>query len=598
MLFALTLELITITGGAALTYLYDAESHFAARLCAGTCLGLALLGFSVFILAFLFGFSTGVIFLAGAITASPTLLLFDRAHKERARADIKAMIATLAAVAKRPARRHAAYLIFYLLAGLVLWLVFDRAMFETSDGIYTGVTTNYGDLPFHISVITRFAYGENIPPEDPTFARVRFVYPFLADLVAAVFVRYGASLRRAVFLENIALALALVGLFHRWALIVTRDRIAALVSPALLFLSGGLGWWLLFKDAHQTETGIFRLLERLPHDYTILPDSAWRMGNILTALLVPQRSLLLGLPLAIVIFTQWWIADDEEAQSRRMTTAGLIAGLLPLIHTHTFLVVMTTGFCLMLLRRKWRAWACFFAAALVVAAPQLFWMVEGRMDTAASFLGWQPGFDSGKENIFLFWFKNTGLLIPLIVAAIFWPGKKRVVNNKLLVFYIPFTLCFIAANLFRAAPWIWDNIKILVYWYIASVPLVALMLARLWRRQKSSRYLAVAIFVSLVLAGSLDIWRIISGASRYREFDSEGVEFAGMIMNNTRPRTLILHAATFNSPVFLTGRRSLMGYPGHIWTHGLDYAKREAEIKNIYAGASDAEMLMSDYGVE
>ena len=54
-------------------------------------------------------------------------------------------------------------------------------MIERPDGIYTGVLNNFGDLPFHLSVITSFAYGQNFPPEDPTFAGVRFTYPFLTD---------------------------------------------------------------------------------------------------------------------------------------------------------------------------------------------------------------------------------------------------------------------------------------------------------------------------------------------------------------------------------------------------------------------------------
>ena len=49
-----------------------------------------------------------------------------------------------------------------------MWLIFRRALLEKPDGIYTGVLNNYGDLPFHLSVITRFAFGQNFPPEDPT----------------------------------------------------------------------------------------------------------------------------------------------------------------------------------------------------------------------------------------------------------------------------------------------------------------------------------------------------------------------------------------------------------------------------------------------
>ena len=45
---------------------------------------------------------------------------------------------------------------------------------------------------------------------------------------------------------------------------------------------------------------------------------------------------------------------------------------------------------------------------------------------------------------------------------------------------------------------------------------------------------------------------------------------------------MIIHAPVHNTPVFLTGRRSVMGYPGHIWTHGLEFVQRESEIKRIY----------------
>jgi uncharacterized membrane protein len=41
-----------------------------------------------------------------------------------------------------------------------------------------------------------------------------------------------------------------------------------------------------------------------------------------------------------------------------------------------------------------------------------------------------------------------------------------------------------------------------------------------------------------------------------------------------------------------------MGYPGHIWTHGLQFVQRESEIKRIYLGGVDAEQLLQKYGVD
>ncbi len=69
-------------------------------------------------------------------------------------------------------------------------------------------------------------------------------------------------------------------------------------------------------------------------------------------------------------------------------------------------------------------------------------------------------------------------------------------------------------------------------------------------------------------------------------------------MEETAPSALILHAPTYNPPVFLTGRRSLLGYTGYIWAHGLEYAEREADIKRIYAGEADAEALLDKYGID
>ena len=41
-----------------------------------------------------------------------------------------------------------------------------------------------------------------------------------------------------------------------------------------------------------------------------------------------------------------------------------------------------------------------------------------------------------------------------------------------------------------------------------------------------------------------------------------------------------------------------MGYPGHVWTHGLEFAGRESEIKRVYAGSPDAVTILRKYDVD
>jgi hypothetical protein len=130
------------------------------------------------------------------------------------------------------------------------------------------------------------------------------------------------------------------------------------------------------------------------------------------------------------------------------------------------------------------------------------------------------------------------------------------------------------------------------------VPLVALVLTRLSQRMWWRTALAATLFVSLTLAGAADLWRVASGAFESRTFDRAGITFAAMITDTTSATSLILHAPMPNHPVALTGRRSLMGYPGHAWSHGLNPGPREADIRRMYAGGADAAALLARYGID
>jgi hypothetical protein len=281
-----------------------------------------------------------------------------------------------------------------------------------------------------------------------------------------------------------------------------------------------------------------------------------------------------------------------------MVAAGVVAGLIPLVHAHSFVVVMVVGAGIALLQRRWRDWITFFTVASLIALPQLWWSTHHSAVNASKFFEWQFGWDHGAENAVWFWFKNTGLFIPLTVAAILWRREKGpLVTRQVLMFFLPFTLCFIIPNLTKMAPWIWDNIKVLFYWWLASAPLVALLLARLWRQSGLQRAVAVALFICVTLAGALDVAAIVLRSTNYGIFDAQGIAFAELIKRDVPPKSVVIHAPVHNHPVFLTGRRSLLGYPGHIWTHGLEYGPRESEIKRVYAGAPDADLTLRKYGV-
>ena len=715
MIFSLALSLIAIASGAVLTYSYEENEPLASRLCGGACIGFALIGLIGFVLASLLGLNLTTLILTAAITAAPLLLLARGPFRARVNVDLNGALRAISRATTHPKLWDFIYFFFYAGVAIAMWLIFSRALLEKENGIYTGVLNNYGDLPFHLSVITRFAFGQNFPPEDPTFSGVRFTYPFITDFISAMFARAGASLRNSMFIENYIIGVALVGVIHRFGQQLLRNRMAAILTPFLILLNGGFGWVMFLSDVNKSEGGVFQVLRHIPRSYTILPEiaQAWRWGNSVTSLLVTQRGFLLGIPLAVIVFTQWWVAMKESGgkgerekgkeklkkkkpetngirlspftpypfslSAKRMLAAGGIAGFLPLIHAHSFVAVMLVAAFLVpwIYWRAWVAygiallfgmlifsaalmygaltspfikiamagvvigllinlyfllprmhlglWICFFAVALALSVPQILWSTHRSAVKTQNFIAWQFGWDSDQETmlgskpvgtqpiettpplrlwlkrtpyVVWFWLKNTGLFIPLLLIAFLWKPREYLVSRRLLLFYLPFTLCFIIPNVLRLAPWVWDNIKILFYWWIASAPLVALLLARLWERSLWHRVLAASLFIMLIFAGALDVFPLLTRHGEYQEFDREGVAFAETIKQTTPPGATLLHAPIHNTPVFMTGRRSIMGYPGHIWTHGLDFGPREAEIKRIYEGAPDAAALLAQYRVD
>ena len=248
----------------------------------------------------------------------------------------------------------------------------------------------------------------------------------------------------------------------------------------------------------------------------------------------------------------------------------------------------------------------------------------GSATRLTEFIDWHWGWDARDENILTFWAKNLGLFIPLLVLA-FWQILKRKKDDEkdelpsevqstndggqttrnqrsqkrnLLLFYIPFLLIFILSNIIKFAPWSWDNIKVLIYWYVVSVPFVAWLLARMWEKNTLYKFVSIGCLIVLIFSGVLDIWRVVSRQINYQVFSRDAVKIAEQIKQKTAPNALFLNAPTYNSLVVLAGRRSLMRYSGHLSSYGIDYLPREMEVKRIYEGSALAEAFLKRHGIE
>ena len=632
MLISLLLIMLIASGGMSLTYLVTDDEPLMWRLAAGNIVGAAVFGIVGFVAACLIGFSPLTILLSLAVTLLPLLLLLKKDLRGKLLHDWAKAKGKLHGGGAKRVRQFAYYAFFFLL----FWLFFQQAMYSRPDGIFTGGSNNLGDLPFHLGAILGFTDGNNFPPQNPSWAGARFSYPFIADFLSACFVKLGAGVQDAMFVQNFSWAFSLLVILERFSAKLTGSKLAGRIAPALLFFSGGLGFVWFFKDFWESGRGVYDFLWHLPKDYTIGDHFRW--GNSMVVLFITQRSLLLGMPLTVLVLGYLWRIfaadvelnrDGQDKQDKKLLVPfliGLLAGTLPLIHLHSLaaLFVVTT-FLFVMQPGKWKTWIVFGLGVAVITIPELLWSMSGSATETEKFFDWHFGWDKRDDNFFWFWLKNTGVVIPVLAAGIYLifstqrvrdaeeevkrqkaKGKTEessesslsTFHSPLLLFYIPFLILFIISNLAKLAPWEWDNIKILIYWYVGSIPLMAYAIAWAWEKKRFLTITAVGCFAALIFAGSLDVWRTASGQNKIKVFDSDAVQVAEYIKRNTAPNAVILNAPTYNSAVVLSGRQSLMRYSGHLSSHGIDYVPREDDVKRIYQGGGVADILLRKYNID
>ena len=634
MLISLLLIAITTAGGLPVTYLADDDAPILWRLAAGSIIGCAIFGTVGFLLALLFGLSVPTVVASLGIALLPVVYFYrDRDARRKLHDDWLRAKSRLQGASARKFLRFAYYAFFFLL----FFFFFDRTMLESAAGIFTGGSQNLGDLPFHLGAILSFTEANNFPPMNPSFAGARFSYPFIADLLTAFSVKLGAGVRDAMFVQNVSWAFSLLVILERFVLKLTADRLAARLAPALLFFSGGLGFYWFLGDFWSQGKGFFDFIHTLPKDYTISDQFRW--GNSMVVLFMTQRSLLLGMPLTLIVLGYLWNLFAQGAETPhprvavsprlRVASIGFLAGLLPLIHLHSLVVLFVVGVFLFILRpERWMTWVAFAIGVGLIAVPELVWSVSGSASETSKFFEWHFGWDKGDKNFIWFWLTNAGLVIPLILAGLYLAAFQRTPetvptrsgkaakkksrhesaesdsaatahHSPLIWFYLPFAFLFLVSNAAKLAPWEWDNIKVLIYWFVGSLPLIAIVLSWAWRQNSAAWKAAAAVcFVVLIASGALDVWRTVSGQINYKVFEKDAVEVAAQIRTRTPANALFLNAPTFNTAVVLSGRQSLMRYPGHLGSHGIDYGQRESDVKQIYQGGPGAPALLEMYGVQ
>jgi len=486
--------------------------------------------------------------------------------------------------------------------GLYFGFLWPRMLFERSDGLWAGWRTVWADWSVHFAYANVFAYRRvgDWFSANPIFFHGDFDYPFLADGLSGLLMRAGMDRIEAFLLPSIIASLALVALLFSFYASLLQSPKMAMLACALFFTNGGVGF-LDFAAEFARAPSLGTLLLP-PREYTYFPEQGIWWINIVSSELLPQRALLLGIPLglAALIMLRRYVESGFEGVSRvRLVALGAIPAVLVITHMHSFLaIVVLCGVYLLYDRRNYPQWLTFAVAAGLPSAALFVLLYAGS--GAGGFIEWYPGWLTNPAqnrdlSLWLFLWLNWGTFLPVAAVSLI---RFRYYRDPLVVGgVVLFVLCF----LLRFQPNVWDNTKLLTWSHLLLCIPVARYLVHLWSKPAvASRCVAVALLIFTTASGSLELLRMtrteaVSNRMWSREELALAEEFSGI----SDPTALVLCSDHHHHWVpSLSGRQVLLGYRGWLASYGLDYGPIERDVRSMLEGGPDAEALMADYGVD
>ena len=452
------------------------------------------------------------------------------------------------------------------------------------NGALLSAGDTWGDIALHLTLASNFASEGQFSWQFPLFHGAMLTYPFLLDFTSAILHRLGWAWHGSFFVPALVLDLCIVQLIYGIAVRIAKRPLAGLIAVVLFLCGGSAAGWLFAWHTWQVNGFQFTFFSALPVDYSHLVLENLQFTNIVTSELLPQRAFGLGLAtvLTCLLFFQ---SSTNKLAGRTVLFTSLLIGLLPFAHIQSWEVGVVLLGGILVLQRNWRL-LVYTLPGLVVASAQLIWQIRHIAvgGFVHGYIGWMR---LPQESLLNFWWLNFGLLLPLMLVVGWRLVRSR--DHFAQALALLGVGLFVLCNLAILQPNPYDNIKLLLYWYL----ILCILLADWF---SCSRWM-LPVMVALCSTGMLSI--AYDQQREYVEVSASQVAWAAQVQRVVPEGGLILTSQQHNNPVsMLSGRPIVFGYPGWLWTYGINSSQTASDVAKIYTAAPEAVPLLRSYGIQ
>ena len=499
----------------------------------------------------------------------------------------------------------------FMLFGIICLL--NHSFYDVNGTYYTGQCT-YGDMNFHLGIITSLKEQGTFPPDYSICPGNQLDYYFLCDSVSSSLYLFGLGLRAAYVLP-MAFGFLLVFMgFWFMANAVLKSFSKASIAFVLFFLNGGFGT-IYFLDNLRKDPGNFtQIFTEYYHTPTNFVNSQGGTTNIcwtntVVDMMLPQRATLFGwMILFLVLYLLYTSVFDgkDEPKERRFIAAGVLAGLTPMIQTYTYFTIGLTAIAWLVyscIRDKFswkiiRSWIFFGVPALALSIPQLKIWIFGAVG-GDSFISFAFNAYNESDNWLWFWVKNVGIVFILLIPAFVSASKK------LKAMYSAGLFIFVVTEFVKFQTFAYDNNKLYLMWYAFSTLIVADLLVNCYRKLegiKGRSVIAVILLIIATNAAILTMGREMYSGFRpqsYSIYDAKAVRAAEFVEDNTPADSLFICYNNHNNAIAcLTGRNIFVGSGTFLYSHDVGYQERQNALNSIFNDTSDFEKYKEEYGFD
>lgn len=499
---------------------------------------------------------------------------------------------------------------------IVTWLWSSILWQDASGNIVTSGITIWGDWAIHFTLGSFTAYNNPVYTSNPLLITEPLLYPFVSDWIAGLFVRAGVPFFASFIILSYIFTLFTFFSVYYFVFTITNKHLITTLSSVFFFLSGGLG----FLPKYNGFVTLTAWVNHLTHPtvfFTKLPDQSIQWISVFESMLIPQRSFIIGFPIALIGLAAIYKQKCKKPSQRRftlgITSAAALFGFLPIIHAHSFiavgliLAIWAIHDCYRNTRYREECivfWAKIASLSGLVAAYFLYRVVSQRSSSFVTLqLGWMA--EGGVLTFLWFWVKNLSFL-PMLGLLGLSTSLRNKSTQHLVSTLLPFLVLFALGNIVLFQPWEWDNTKIFVWGVLAfsifSAYFIADLLKKLSHIKATFYSLLMRIFIVFVIfltiaAGSFDLYTILNGSHRqYEMYSAQDLRRAEWVRKNTPPQSIWLTGTHHNNWLFnLTGRQALMVYPGWLWSQGYSYIPVQIDLATLYSNPNPT--LLEKYSI-